>query len=150
MEKFLHDPEVLQHPDQHAALVHEMRLEALIATTNSPYAIVRAVAPVTDDPDMPALTLRAWIIGLVYACIGAFVNQLFVFRNPPVSLSVSTAQLLACMCQPVDTTDLRPRWQAVREDPPRLGLHHRWQASLAQPGPLQPQGAHVSQRREDQ
>ncbi|KAL1408600.1 hypothetical protein Q8F55_005413 [Vanrija albida] len=95
MDKFLHDPEVLQHPEQHGALVHEMRLEALIATTNSPYAIVRAVAPATDDPDMPALTIRVWVIGLVYSCIGAFVNQLFVFRNPPVSLSVSTAQLLA-------------------------------------------------------
>ncbi|TXT10851.1 hypothetical protein VHUM_02356 [Vanrija humicola] len=94
MEDFL-SPDVLEHPELHAELVHEMRLEALLATENSPFAIVRAVADPTDDPTLPALTFRVWVIGIVFSGIGAFVNQLFSIRQPSVSISVSTAQLVA-------------------------------------------------------
>lgn len=95
MDDFLKD-DVLQHPEQHAELVHEMRLEALLATENSPYSIVRAAAVPTDDKSMPALTIRVWFIGLIFSGIGAFVNQLFSIRQPGIGIGSDTAQLVAC------------------------------------------------------
>ncbi|KAL1408597.1 hypothetical protein Q8F55_005410 [Vanrija albida] len=94
MEDFLKD-DVQQNPDKYRELVHEMRLEALLAVENSPYSIVRAVVDPTDDQTMPALTLRVWVIGIVFGMIGAFINQLFSIRLPTIGVGVSTAQLLA-------------------------------------------------------
>ncbi|KAL1408598.1 hypothetical protein Q8F55_005411 [Vanrija albida] len=94
MEDFLF-LDVQQHPELHAELIHEMRLEALLATENSPFAIVRAVADPTDDRSLPALTIRVWIIGILFSGIGSFVNQLFSQRQPGIAISVSTAQLVA-------------------------------------------------------
>ncbi|KAJ6785179.1 hypothetical protein PWT90_01590 [Aphanocladium album] len=48
-----------------------------------------------DDPDMPCLTLRMWVIGIAFCLIGSGVNTLFTFRFPAVTLSQSAIQLLA-------------------------------------------------------
>lgn len=36
---------------------------------DSPYPEVRAAVSNTDDPDMPAGTVRAWLLGLIMAII---------------------------------------------------------------------------------
>lgn len=37
-----------------------------------------------DDPDMPASTIRAWVLGIFWAILLAGMNQFFYFRYPSV------------------------------------------------------------------
>ena len=49
---------------------------------DSPYPEVRASVSNVDDPEMPALTFRMWVIGLVMCTIGSGMNVFFNFRQP--------------------------------------------------------------------
>jgi hypothetical protein len=63
----------------------------LLPEDESPYPEVRSAVANTDDPYMPAGTLRAWLLGLVWAIIIPGVNQFYFFRYPSVSIGpVST------------------------------------------------------------
>ncbi|WWC63248.1 OPT family small oligopeptide transporter [Kwoniella dejecticola CBS 10117] len=95
IEEFLGNPDVMTNPSAHHELIREMKLEALLVTENSPYAEVRAVVENTNDVDMPSFTFRTWFIGIIYVVIGAFINQLFVIRQPNITVSSEVAQLLA-------------------------------------------------------
>ncbi|KAK1235811.1 hypothetical protein PQX77_000945 [Marasmius sp. AFHP31] len=59
----------------------EFDLEA-IEEEDSPYPEVRASVSNIDDPDMPALTLRMWFVGLLLCLASAALNVFFNFRNP--------------------------------------------------------------------
>jgi OPT family small oligopeptide transporter len=72
-----------------------MKLEAALITNNSPYAEVRAVVDNTDDTSTPCSTIRAWVIGLIFSVLLAFINQLFSVRQPPITVMANVAQLLA-------------------------------------------------------
>lgn len=48
-----------------------------------------------DDPTLPCLTLRMWVIGIFFCILGSGVNTLYTFRFPSVSLSQSAIQFLA-------------------------------------------------------
>ncbi|KAF9203794.1 hypothetical protein BGZ49_006038 [Haplosporangium sp. Z 27] len=61
---------------------------------NSPILEVRATVPPTDDPSLPTKTFRAWLLGIVFTVILAFVNQFFWFRDNPLTIRVMVAQLL--------------------------------------------------------
>ncbi len=61
----------------------------------SPYPEVRSAVANTDDPDMPVATLRAWIIGLVWAILIPGINQFFFFRYPNIDVTGIIAQLLS-------------------------------------------------------
>ncbi|KAN0137489.1 oligopeptide transporter, partial [Lactarius tabidus] len=52
----------------------------------SPYPEVRSAVSNTDDPTMPASTVRAWLLGLIWAALLPGVNQFFFFRYPTVGL----------------------------------------------------------------
>ncbi|KAH9911356.1 OPT oligopeptide transporter [Epithele typhae] len=62
---------------------------------DSPYPEVRSAVANTDDPDMPVSTLRAWVIGLVWAIILPGINQFLFFRYPSIVVTGITAQLLS-------------------------------------------------------
>lgn len=62
---------------------------------NSPYAEVRAAVRATDDPSLPASTIRAWTIGLLLTTFGAGINCLFSLRNPSIALTTFVIQLIA-------------------------------------------------------
>lgn len=64
-------------------------------TINSPYAEVRAVVDNHDNVDTPCGTIRAWVIGLIFAILLGFVNQLFSIRQPSIYVGANVAQLLA-------------------------------------------------------
>ena len=98
MIHFLHTPSILESPDKYPELIRTMKLEATLATENSPYAEVRANVDPTDDPEMPCSTIRAWTIGICFSCIGSFIDNLFAFRYPSISIGVNVAQLCACEC----------------------------------------------------
>ncbi|EXF83712.1 uncharacterized protein N0V96_010772 [Colletotrichum fioriniae] len=95
IEDFLHNDDVFENPEKHETLIQEMKLEAALITGNSPYAEVRAVVDNHDDPTMPSSTLRAWVIGLIFSALLAFVNQLFSVRYPSITILANVAQLLA-------------------------------------------------------
>jgi hypothetical protein len=96
MNRFLDDPYVMAHPKDHAELIREMKMEAILSTENSPYQEVRANVDNTDDPTMPSLTIRVWIIGTVFAGIGSFIDTLFLVRQPAISVGPNVAQMVAC------------------------------------------------------
>lgn len=115
IDDFLNNPDVRERPEKHMELIHEMKMEAILATEvspthiisspcytpaedlqNSPYAEVRANVDATDDPTMPSLTIRVWLIGCIFAAIGSFIDSFFLMRNPPVSIGANVAQLLSC------------------------------------------------------
>jgi OPT family small oligopeptide transporter len=60
----------------------------------SPYPEVRSAVANTDDFDMPASTVRTWVLGIIFAIIMPGLNQFFFFRFPSVQISGIAAQLL--------------------------------------------------------
>lgn len=52
-KQFLHDPEVLENPQAHAKLIHEMYIEAALMDNHSPYPEVRSVVSNKDDTSLP-------------------------------------------------------------------------------------------------
>ncbi|KAF8260559.1 OPT oligopeptide transporter protein-domain-containing protein [Lactarius quietus] len=59
---------------------------AIIMEDESPYPEVRSAVSNTDDPMMPASTLRAWVLGIIGAVLVAGINQFFFFRYPTVAI----------------------------------------------------------------
>ncbi len=96
MNEFINDPDVLQNPSAHPALLREIKMECLLATENSPYIEVRANVDPTDDPTLPVFTFRVWVIGTVFAAAGSFIDTLFGYRQPAVYVSANVGQLVAC------------------------------------------------------
>lgn len=48
-----------------------------------------------DDPTLPCLTIRMWVIGIGFCLLGSGVNTLYTFRIPSITLSQSAIQFLA-------------------------------------------------------
>lgn len=61
----------------------------------SPVAEVAAVVSNTDDPSLPCLTFRFWVMGLFSILSLSFVNQFFFFRDAPMVVSGLVIQLLS-------------------------------------------------------
>jgi hypothetical protein len=53
-----------------------------IEEEDSPFPEVRASVSNIDDPDMPALTIRMWFVGLFLCIISSSLNVFFNFRSP--------------------------------------------------------------------
>lgn len=66
--------------------------EELKDEENSPYVEVRAAVPNYDE-EMPANTIRAWVLGLILSVFGAAINTLFSLRNPVIGVGVIVAQV---------------------------------------------------------
>jgi hypothetical protein len=47
------------------------------------------------DVDVPANTIRAWVIGMLLCTLGSGVNMLFSLRNPNIVLTTFVIQLIA-------------------------------------------------------
>ncbi|KAF3773449.1 Oligopeptide transporter 5 [Nymphaea thermarum] len=62
---------------------------------NSPIEQVRLTVPATDDPTLPVLTFRTWILGLLSCALLAFLNQFFGYRQNQLSVSSISAQIIA-------------------------------------------------------
>lgn len=62
---------------------------------DSPYPEVRASVSNIDDPDMPALTLRMWFIGLTLLIVSCVLNVFFNFRYPAPSVVPLTLLLIS-------------------------------------------------------
>ncbi|KAK9293370.1 hypothetical protein L1049_021362 [Liquidambar formosana] len=58
-----------------------------------PIKQVDVTVPKTDDPSMPVLTFRMWVLGLTSCVVLAFVNQFFWYRTMPLSITSISAQI---------------------------------------------------------
>ncbi|KAG5360977.1 Oligopeptide transporter 2 [Yarrowia sp. B02] len=87
----------------------DLRIEAAAIKYWSPYIEVRAVTDCWDDMDEPCETIRSYAIGLIWLLVGTFVNQFFVFRFPPITISSDVLQLLTYPCG-VFLSKVLPDW----------------------------------------
>ena len=53
---------------------------------DSPYPEVRSAVANYDDPEMPASTIRAWILGIAWSILLSGLNQFFYLRYPSVTI----------------------------------------------------------------
>lgn len=97
--------QALQHVDPTATsdkqlrdFMHVIQSEREVQLDHSPYLEVQAVVESTDNPDTPAGTFRAWLLGLLFAVIGAGLDQFFSLRQPGIYVTSLLAQLLAYPC----------------------------------------------------
>ncbi|CAL9104484.1 unnamed protein product, partial [Musa textilis] len=60
---------------------------------NSPIEQVALTVPVEDDPTMPVLTFRMWVLGTASCVLLSFLNQFFWYRKEPLSITSISAQI---------------------------------------------------------
>ncbi|XP_058112758.1 oligopeptide transporter 1-like [Magnolia sinica] len=60
---------------------------------DSPIEQVRLTVSTTDDPTLPALTFRTWVLGLISCATLAFLNQFFGYRQNALYVSSVSAQI---------------------------------------------------------
>ncbi|RKU43923.1 hypothetical protein DL546_000685 [Coniochaeta pulveracea] len=95
LEAFVKTEDAAKGSEKSERDVQLAKIEVALLTSNSPYAEVRAVVEPMDDTDLPCGTIRAWVIGLGFVVLAAFVTQLFSLRQPSISIGASVVQLLA-------------------------------------------------------
>ena len=71
----------------------QVRLEAALIAYYSPYPEVRAVTDPYDDSSIPCETFRVYLLGIIWTCLGTFINQFFAERQPTITLSSTVVQL---------------------------------------------------------
>ncbi|XP_059643611.1 oligopeptide transporter 7-like [Cornus florida] len=60
---------------------------------NSPIEQVALTVPVTDDPNLPVVTFRTWILGTLACVLLSFLNQFFWYRREPLTITSISAQI---------------------------------------------------------
>ncbi|GKU89036.1 hypothetical protein SLEP1_g3228 [Rubroshorea leprosula] len=73
-----------------ASEIHPMDLEV---SEESTVKQVQMTVPTTDDPTIPSVTFRTWVLGLAACIILSFVNQFFWYRNNPLNVSAISAMI---------------------------------------------------------
>ncbi|XP_030935387.1 oligopeptide transporter 6-like [Quercus lobata] len=67
--------------------------DSLEVKEECPIKQVDLTVPKTDDPTMPAVTFRMWVLGVAACVILSFVNQFFWYRKMPLTVSSISAQI---------------------------------------------------------
>ncbi|CAL5430074.1 unnamed protein product [Camellia sinensis] len=60
---------------------------------NSPVKQVAVTVPTTDDPSLPVLTFRMWVLGILSCILLSFLNQFFWYRTEPLTITAISAQI---------------------------------------------------------
>ncbi|VFQ93476.1 unnamed protein product [Cuscuta campestris] len=60
---------------------------------SSPVEQVALTVPNTDDPTLPAVTFRVWVLGALACGLLSFLNQFFWYRREPLTISSVSAQI---------------------------------------------------------
>lgn len=63
-------------------------------TNDCPIEEVRLTVSTTDDPTIPALTFRTWVLGFISCVALAFSNQFFGYRQNALYISSISAQIV--------------------------------------------------------
>ncbi|GER52828.1 oligopeptide transporter [Striga asiatica] len=59
-----------------------------------PIEEVRLTVPIIDDPTLPCLTFRTWVLGVISCAALSFLNQFFGYRQNALSVTSVSAQIL--------------------------------------------------------
>lgn len=59
-----------------------------------PIEEVRLTVSTTDDPSLPALTFRTWVLGVISCIVLSFVNKFFGYRSNQLYVSSVSAQII--------------------------------------------------------
>ncbi|KAK9460480.1 OPT oligopeptide transporter protein-domain-containing protein [Lipomyces oligophaga] len=51
-----------------------------------------------DDPGLPVETIRAYFLGCCWVAIGSFINQMFTFRQPSLTIGSTAIQIMLFPC----------------------------------------------------
>ncbi|XVE58315.1 hypothetical protein DITRI_Ditri04bG0160600 [Diplodiscus trichospermus] len=73
--------------------ISQMEAMELEGIEECPVKQVELTVPKTDDPTLPAVTFRMWVLGLGACVILSFVNQFFWYRKMPLSISSISAMI---------------------------------------------------------
>ncbi|KAE8694662.1 Oligopeptide transporter 7 [Hibiscus syriacus] len=60
---------------------------------NSPVRQVALTVPTTDEPSLPVLTFRMWVLGTISCVLLSFLNQFFWYRTEPLTITAISAQI---------------------------------------------------------
>lgn len=60
---------------------------------NSPVKQVALTVSTTDDPSLPVLTFRMWVLGTLSCVLLSFLNQFFWYRTEPLTITAISAQI---------------------------------------------------------
>ncbi|KPV72916.1 uncharacterized protein RHOBADRAFT_39051 [Rhodotorula graminis WP1] len=103
--------------------------EGSFVEDDSPYPEVRASVSNYDDPDMPVLTFRSWVIGLTFCIVISAVNCFFNLRYPAPLVTPIITQVLSypigkafARFLPFQTVST-PRWLRRLGLPDRIGVN---------------------------
>ncbi|KAG0361744.1 hypothetical protein BG005_007450 [Podila minutissima] len=61
---------------------------------NSPIEAVRLVVPITDDPTLPVVTFRFWLLSFLFTALGATIQQYYFFRSTSGAFSIFFVNLV--------------------------------------------------------
>ncbi|KAF9196377.1 hypothetical protein BGZ49_002836, partial [Haplosporangium sp. Z 27] len=62
---------------------------------NSKIEAVRLAVPVTDDPSLPVITFRFWVLSFIFAVIGSVICQYYYFRAVAGTFSIYFVNLVS-------------------------------------------------------
>ncbi|CAI0437590.1 unnamed protein product [Linum tenue] len=68
--------------------------EEEVLVNDHPIEEVRLTVPITDDPTLPVLTFRTWVLGLASCVFLSMLNQFFSFRYNGLWVGATSAQIL--------------------------------------------------------
>ncbi|EOY23634.1 Oligopeptide transporter 1 isoform 2 [Theobroma cacao] len=71
----------------------EIQAMELEVVEECPVKQVELTVPKTDDPTLPAVTFRMWVLGLGTSVILSFVNQFFWYRKMPLNITSISAMI---------------------------------------------------------
>ena len=81
-----------------AEWLFDLKAEAALIYYHSPYPEVRSVSNPFDDPSVPAETLRAYVLGMVFMAGSTTINTFFAPRQPTINIPSNVLQLLLAPC----------------------------------------------------
>ncbi|KAI3899039.1 hypothetical protein MKW92_034115 [Papaver armeniacum] len=84
---------VFNHPQEEETLYDEQPIEEE-ETDHSPIEEVKLVVPETDNPSLPVMTFRVWVLGTLSCTILICLNTFFTYRTQPLVISAILMQIL--------------------------------------------------------
>ena len=68
-------------------------IEKYSSDSESPVKQVALTVPTTDEPSLPVLTFRMWVLGTLSCIVLSFLNQFFWYRTEPLTITAISAQI---------------------------------------------------------
>ncbi|KAG0046030.1 hypothetical protein BGZ83_008757 [Gryganskiella cystojenkinii] len=92
--KYEYDTEKAGYLDE-KQVVDNLDLTEDAEIENSPIEAVRLVVPVVDDPTLPVITFRFWLLSFLFSVLGSIVNQYYYFRSTSGGFSTYFVNLVS-------------------------------------------------------